>query len=331
MGGVTARLAVACVSGARAGVAGLAFVTLFNTTTSGVGEGGAEAVDLDQMVSQAVLAGGPVQGASRNVQLQNTPTIPGVAAPTTRLTVSSTDRLWMVTWNKSTYAIRAPLGAARPLPHIERGASYEIMNGSKALRSDIEIGAAYDTLTGKMILVTCETHRDQSNKIRFNTLRLNAEGRWIYESHRYVGTGTAGAWGNNASSIVLNPRQPIDGHSQMNVYLRGGAADDALSTHDLLREIADRTQHDGWRIKMMIDDWNQSLSRPAGALFNGAHAFAFRLPNTGPCAPSGIIFYRQTGVVTGPLRDKNEVAFLQSTGLRRALERMREYHGVAAP
>jgi hypothetical protein len=35
--------------------------------------------------------------------------------------------------------------------------------------------------------------------------------------------------------------------------------------------------------------------------------------------------------VTGPLRDMNEVAFLQSTGLRRALERMREYHSIAAP
>jgi hypothetical protein len=332
------RLAVAYVSGARAGGAGLPFVTLFNTTASGVGEGGAEALDLDQMVNQAVLAGGLVQGASQNVPLQNTPTIPGVASPTTRLTAPSMDRLWMFTWNESTRAIRvtevtdrAAAGAARPLPHIERGASYEIMNGSTALRSDNEIGAAYDTLTGKMILVTYETHWDQPNKIRVNTLRRNAEGRWVYESHRYVGNETTGAWGNNASSIVLNPRQPIDGHSQMNIYIRGGAADDALSTHYLLREIADRTQHDGWRIKMMIDDWNQSLSPPAGALFNGTQAFAFRLPNTDPRAPSGIIFYRQTGVVTGPLRDMNEVAFLQSTGIRRALERMREYHGIAAP
>lgn len=330
------RLAVAYVSGLP-NQPGLPFVTMYNTTASGVGEGGAETLDLNQLVNQATIAGGRVPGASQDVPLTNTPTLPGVPAPTNRITAPAQDRLWMFTWTASTRSIRAidvtdraAAGATRPIPHVERGASYEIMNGAAAIRSDHEIGVAYDTLTNRMILITYETNWGQENKIRVNTLRMR-EGRWVYESHRFVGTEHSGAWGNNTPTVVLNPSQPIDGHSQMNIYIRGGAAVDALSTHYLLREIADRTQHDGWRIKMMVDDWNTSLSPPGAALFNGAHAFAFRLPHGDPRAPNGIIFYRQTGIVPGPLRDLNEVEFLQSTGIRRALERMREYHSITAP
>jgi hypothetical protein len=329
------RLAVAYVSG-QPNQAGLPFVTMYNTSAAGLGEGGAETLDLAQLVDQATIVAGRVAGDSMEVPLS--PAIPGQPAPTTRLTAPSQDRLWMLTWTAATGAIRvtnvvdrAAAGAARPAPHIERGASYEVMNGATPLRSDHEVGVAFDTLTGKMILVTYETNWGQPNRIRVNTLRLGREGRWVYESHRFVGTEATGAWGNNTPTIVLNPSQPIDGHSQMNIYIRGGAAVDALSTHYLLREVADRTQHDGWRIKMMVDDWNTSLSPPGAALFNGAHTFAFRLPHSDPRIPNGIIFYRQTGIVPGPLRDYNEVAFLQSTGLRRALERIRGHFGIAAP
>lgn len=330
------RLAVAYVSG-QPNRPGLPFVTMYNTTASGIGEGGAETLDLNQLVNQATIAGGRVPGASRDVPLSNQPTIPGVAPQTTRLTAPAQDRLWMFTWTAATRSIRAvevtdraAAGATRPTPHIERGTSYEILNGTEPLRSDHEIGVAYDTLTNRMILVTYGRVWDQDNRIIVYTLRLR-EGRWVYEGIRYVGNWQTGAWGNNTPTIVLNPNQPIDGHSQMNIYIRGGAADDALSVHYLLREVADRSQNDGWRIKMMVDDWNTSLSPPGAALYQGRHAFAFRLPHSDPRRPNGIIFYRQTGIVTGPLRDYNEIAFLQTTGVRRALERMRDYHSIAAP
>lgn len=303
------RLAVSYVFGG-VGRPGFPSVALWSTSDAGLGPGGGEAGDPSQVVDQAIVAASQtLTGAERSVALRH--------------------RLWMFTWTASTRAIRAVevsdtgVAGARPIPAISPGTSHQIMNGAAALSSDHPIGIAFDTLTNRMIMVTYETHWGQPNKIRVNTLRLSPSGVWVYESHRFVGVESSGEWGDTRPAIVLDPSQPIAGRSQITIYIRGGAAPDESTQTYALREIADRSQNDGWRSRQMVSQWNLTQSPPAAALFNGAHTFALRWHHDGEGPPNRVVFYPQTGVVSETLRDFNEIAWLETQGMVRSLEGVR--------
>jgi hypothetical protein len=150
----------------------------------------------------------------------------------------------------------------------------------------------------------------------------------VAESTRWVGNVTSGYWGNSAPVVVLDPTAPINGHSQITLYMRGGALPDELTVNYRLSEVADLTQHGGWRVAKMVDDWNKTQSPPAAALFNGAQVFALRWAFDDARIPNQVVFYKRTGVIDQYLLDYDEVRFLGNTGLRTSLERIRAYHGL---
>jgi len=304
-----ARLAVASVMGA-VGNPGFPMVALWAASDAGLGLGGNEVGDISQVVDQAAVASSrTLVGAERSVAIR--------------------DRLWLFTWTQSTRAIRAvevtdsSAAGARPSPALQPNTSHPIMAGSAALGSDHPIGLAFDILTNRMIMVTYESQWRQASKLRVNVLRLDPAGRWVYESHRFVGTASSGEWGNTRPAVVLDPSLPIAGHSQITIYIRGGAAPDTSTTTFALREIADRSQNDGWRSRKMVSQWNLTQSTPAAALFNGEHTFALRWYHAGDGAPNRVVFYPRTGVVSENLLDFNEINWLETQGMVRALESIR--------
>lgn len=300
------RLAVAYVS------AGLPFVGMWDTSSTGLGNGGLEATDFGQRVDQALLAGG-------------------------RSSPMPTERLWLLTWAAATGRIRAvevtdarTASETRPRPRIATGASVELSAAGLPLTSTFPIAAAFDAATGKLVVVTYENNTAwmQQNNLKLTTFRLSA-GAWVHDATRWVGTATSGWWGSTRPTLVLDQNTLIDGHSQATIYIRGGtlAANTTEQTYKL-REIADRTQNDGWRTTTMIDGWNTTQSPPAAAALDGTHVYALRWPFSDSRIPNQIVLYRQTAVVPGNLLDWDEVSFLSTTGMRVALERMRAYHGT---
>jgi hypothetical protein len=301
--GLGNKLAVAYVSGLP-GRPGVPFVSLTDTTPTGLGAS-AEALDTTQMADQAVITSAPALGA-----------------------------MWVFTWDAATRNIRAvavsdarAAGATTPRPQFSSAGSYQVMVGTSRLQSDNPIGAAYDTLTGKIVLASYGLWDGQDNRIRVTTLRLAGD-RWVAESTRWVGNVTSGYWGNSAPVVVLDPTAPINGHSQITLYMRGGALPDELTVNYRLSEVADLTQHGGWRVAKMVDDWNKTQSPPAAALFNGAQVFALRWAFDDARIPNQVVFYKRTGVIDQYLLDYDEVRFLGNTGLRTSLERIRAYHGL---
>ncbi|HMS84561.1 MAG TPA: M12 family metallo-peptidase [Nitrospira sp.] len=308
--GMGNRLVVAYVNATDPSTSGQPTVAMWDTTRGFKSRGTKPAVDSSQQVHQAVITSGTLSESGKPVPIS-----------------------WLITWNKDTKTIRITDviddGAKRPRPRIS-GKSYEIQITGEALRSDHQIGAAFDSLTRKLILATYERQWDQDNKIRITTLRRSG-GRWVYESHRYAGTASSGWWGNTAPQVVLDRNTPIAGHSRITVYIRGGADDNALTQTYRLQEIADRTQDDGWRTRIMIDEWNTAQSPPAAALYNGHHAFALRWRHADDSIPNAVVFYRQTGIIDEPLRDFDDVTFIANRGLRDSLVGIRRHFGISEP
>jgi hypothetical protein len=299
------RLAVSSVIGAVA-QPGVPMVALWATNDAGLGAGGDEAGDSSQVVDQAAVASSrTLVGAERSFAFR--------------------DRLWLFTWRRTGGAIRAvevtDTGAAgaRPRPALTPNTSHPI----RAVSSDNPIGIAFDSLTNRMILVTYGTNWGLPNRMRVNVLRLDPPGRWVYESHRFVGTERSGEWGNTRPVVVLNPSLPIAGHSQITIYMRRGARPDSLTETVALREVADRSQSGGWRRKRMVSQWTLTQSPPAAALFNGVHTFALRSPYRDNTSPNSVVFFPRTGIVSENLLDFNEINWLETQGMVRALEGIR--------
>jgi hypothetical protein len=151
-------------------------------------------------------------------------------------------------------------------------------------------------------------------------------GVWVLHDRRWVGGAVPTVRTDAAPAITLDPTAPIGGRSQINVYALNPlpTEPDAPPFANTIkyREIADRSQNDGWRIRLMIDQWNNSQSATAAVRFGSSDAFALRWKFVDP-RPNLLIVYRGTGVADAVLRDHDDVSYIANTGLAQSLRGLR--------
>jgi hypothetical protein len=105
-------------------------------------------------------------------------------------------------------------------------------------------------------------------------------------------------------------------------------ADGVLAVTIKHRELVDRTQSGGWRVKQMIDEWNTSQSPAAAVRFGNTDAFALRWKANDP-RPNLLVLYTQTGILPGFLVDQDDMAVIapanSNAGMAVGLRRLRCY------
>lgn len=305
--GFRKRLAVGFVTAGRVPV-----VRLWSTKNTGLNRASVPAFDMDQKVDQVVLA-----ETSRKSWLGNNDPVTGLDEPPS---------LWMFTWAADSKKIRATQVTDEsaetdvlPKPRIERGGSYEIMNGTNPIKSDAPIAVAYNRITKRMILVTNDNYGPNANHIKVITLKLS-DNKWVFESRRWVGFENSTFTTNAAPAIIIDD-SPTGGPTGMiTLYVKGNVARDEPSQLYRLREIADRTYNDGWRVSLMENIWNSSRSAPAATLYGGNHAFAIRWWNYD--LDNRIVLYMDaTGIIDEDLLDFDDVTYIATKGLHESLGR----------
>ncbi len=277
--------------------------------TANVGARVGGATDTEERADQVVLVSGRVSGAG------------------------SEPALFMLTWQKATGKVRyARVETLTPgstgTPRFTLSAFRDLQrNPGSAMISLGPVGAAIDPLTGELVLV--QNKYDGVGSF-LNLVRLNwgASG-WAFGSERWLGDSSRGSVpSNDAPAITLDPSTPINGRSQINVYARPPVADGVLTVTIKHRELPDRTQGGGWRVKRMIDEWNTSQSPAAAVRFGNTDAFALRWKAADE-RPNLLVLYTQTGILPGFLTDQDDVGMIAAAnvnaGMALGLRRLRCY------
>lgn len=236
---------------------------------------------------------------------------------------------WVLSWNSTTKKVRI----AEISQHRESSGSItyrlgvgrfaDLPGSTGSLRSAGPVGAALDPLDGRLRIAIYGSSGDIRNALKVVEMQ-KVSGRWSFVNERFVGRADHPGTGSSAPVVVLNPTAPIGGRSQINIYARGVALLDALVPVIKFREIAGRAEDDGWRIKIMVDEWNTTQSPPAATRYRGTDLFALRWRYE-DSRPNQIVFYTQTGILDEELRDHDDVRFIGETGLGFGLRRLRCY------
>lgn len=301
------RLAVGFVT-----AGGVPVVRLWSTKNTGLNRASIPAFDMDQKVDQVVLA-----ETSRKTWLANNDPVTGL---------DEKPSLWMFTWAADSKRIRATKVTDEsaetdvlPKPHIEKDASYEIMNGTNPIKSDAPIAVAYNRITKKMTLVTNDNYGSNANHIKVITLKFS-DNKWVFESRRWVGFENSTYTTNAAPAIIIDDSPSGGPTGMITLYVKGNVARDEPSQLYRLREISDRSYNDGWRVSMMENVWHSSRSAPCATLYGGNHVFAIRWWNYE--LDNRIVLYRDaSGIIDEDLLDFDDVTHIVTKGLHESLGR----------
>lgn len=180
------------------------------------------------------------------------------------------------------------------------------------------VGLAWNSKKSLLAVATAERGPERKGRVRIREFS-QAGGRWQQTSDMWVEGEKGGFATFSKPNLVYDPtpsRGPEGGYS---VFVKGAyEKPNHPGLEFVSRQIADKERSDGWRSKMIVNEWNTSRSVCGVAPHNGDIAYAVRA--TGYAAESTLfVAVQASGVESAWVTDFDEVGFILQHGLADSL------------
>ncbi|MEQ1822030.1 MAG: M12 family metallo-peptidase [Fimbriimonadaceae bacterium] len=188
------------------------------------------------------------------------------------------------------------------------------------LESQYPVGAVWNATKQCLAIVTALKQGEKSGRLKINHLR-NMGGKWkIFESFWVEGEkgSAATSW---RPQVLLSP------DAGYMIFLKGSYADPHQGgLNYLCRQIADKTMSDGWRTKMLGNEWANTRSVCGVTNYQGDIAYAVRWhAGVGGAEDARLsVSLRASGIENEWLTDFDEVGYIFKTGLASSLQSVRD-------
>lgn len=187
--------------------------------------------------------------------------------------------------------------------------------------SQFPVGAVWNSKKKCLAVVTPVQQGDKKGRVRINHLR-HENGAWKLLEQIWVEGEKGGAATSWRPQIIFDASKDRGPEGAYNIYMKGGYADPHQGgLNYLCRQIADKSIGDGWRVKMIGNEWANSRSACAVTPYKGDIAYAARWHAGVGGAEDGRlgVALRASGVEDEWLTDFDEVGFIFKQGLRDSL------------
>ncbi len=228
--------------------------------------------------------------------------------------VALPDSVVALVWNEKTQSVS--------LKPLSREAGEQMLEG---LESQYPVGAVWNSKKRCLAVVTPVKQGEKSGRLKINHLR-QTDGKWkLFETIWVEGEkGTAAtSWRPQVLFDASKDRGPDGAYM---IFIKGGYADPHHGgLNYLCRQIADKTMSEGWRTKMLGNEWANTRSVCGVTSYLGDVAYAVRWhAGVGGAEDARLtVSLRASGIENEWLTDFDEVAFVLKTGLARSLQNVR--------
>lgn len=217
----------------------------------------------------------------------------------------------IVVWNSTdrSVSIRA-LAHPRSVPQRIEG-----------LNSDTMVGAAWNPMRRCVAVVTTEKQGDREGRLKLTHLR-EMEGVWKPVDARWLEGERGGAATGTRPLVLFESSLDRGRQGGYNIYVKGRTGFNSPAVNYCIREIQDPSHADGWRTKMMGNEWALSRSLAGACFHDGDIAYAYRWSGGGE-NNRVLVYLRASGVESNVIGDFDEVGFIAKEGLKNSLESVR--------
>ena len=217
--------------------------------------------------------------------------------------VASPEAPLLLTWNPTTHltTISAVDGDdARPLEGMD---------------STNPVGGVWNTKRNCLSLAATVMQDKKANRIRIFNYKQDATKAWKLLDTIWIEGVNGNAAAGSRCQIVFDDTKDRGPNGGYNVYLKGNYPDpNQAGLNYLCRQIEDKTLSDGWRVKMMGNEWAFTRSVCSVAPHDGDVAYAMRWSDE-----SLAVYMKASGIEDSVLTDFDEVSFICNTGFANSL------------
>ncbi|MBX3114077.1 MAG: hypothetical protein KF836_05875 [Fimbriimonadaceae bacterium] len=196
-----------------------------------------------------------------------------------------------------------------------------------SLSSEQPVAAVWNDKLGALAVVEVINQEKKPGRMRISHLKYGASG-WKVNDQVWV-EGEKGNAATSSRPVILfdgsRDRGPNGGY---NIYCKGRTdKPDAQAVGYVCRQIEDPTLGDGWRVRMMGNEWAFSMNSPTAVLHGGDIAYAYRLA-FGDGKQKIFLSQKASGIDDRWLTDFDEVAYVFQHGLQDSLRRVQREVGL---
>lgn len=188
--------------------------------------------------------------------------------------------------------------------------------------SQFPVGAIWNSKKKVLALALAVQQGDKKGRLRIDHLRRE-NGVWKKVDQIWVEGEKGGAATSWRPQIIFDGSRDRGPEGAYNLYVKGGYPDvNQPGLNYLCRQIADKSMGDGWRIRMMGNEWAFSRSACAVTPYKGDIAYAARWHAGVGGAEDGrlTVYLQASGIEDEWLTDFDEVGFLFRQGLANSLK-----------
>jgi hypothetical protein len=191
---------------------------------------------------------------------------------------------------------------------------------SLGFTSTFPVGAVTDTIKGDL-LIGCGEDQDERRPSRWQIRRLilDTEGTLEQTDWEWI-EGEDGSARGNLRPTLLFDDSTHGGPDGKIRFIAGGLLTEQWHWVRFFaaEQIADRTEGGGWKIKRYYDEWTQTRSTPAAAVFQDSVTIAYRwvCGSQGPTDNDLHVAYSGLGIDSEPMGDHDDVSYIADIGLR---------------
>lgn len=227
-------------------------------------------------------------------------------------------RLLLVLWNSETKSVRFAF-----LPKGFDVDSGKLTFQPLAFQSEIPPGLCEDTIAKELVIGLAQD-QDERRKSRWQIRRYRAIGDALISqgSPEWVEGENGGAAGDSRCNLLFDASRDAGPQGRVLFYALGTRRKEApWQCAYVAMQIADKSVRGGWLVKRYYDEWTQSRSAPAVAWWRDEILYAYRWVDGGQGSTDNNLHvgYRGSGIDPEPMGDFDDVAFMQSFGIRHSI------------
>lgn len=233
------------------------------------------------------------------------------------------ESLWLFLWDENSGSVHY----RRVTASVTAGSTYTITLGGEqtltldhgpgavAITSQSPVGAAWQSESGRIELATTAPRDGMQGRLAVYELAGLAPDGWFAANLRWS-TGEHGyARTRSRPAVVYDPDPNRGPHGGLLIYHKGdvGSAGDTAAVH-VARTTGDQTMDDGWRVRMMGNEWTLSRSGPAATLHRNDIAYAYRWNGSTTSLPANtlVLNLAASGIRNIPVADQDDIAVIRS-------------------
>ncbi|CAN5445831.1 hypothetical protein BH11ARM1_BH11ARM1_04700 [soil metagenome] len=193
--------------------------------------------------------------------------------------------------------------------------------------STISVGIAEDTLKHQVLLGSA-FDQDDKRSSRWQLHRYRVSGDLLLESSKeWIEGDKGGSRGNSRCTLLFDADKNWGPDGKIYFFGLGLVSEKSPWSCAFVAEtLGDKTVNSGWRVKRYYDEWTQSRSAPAAALFGDDIIYGYRWADGSQGDGDNILHvaYRGSGIEPTVMGDFNDIKYMRDFGIRYSLLYMSE-------